>query len=80
MQLLRYFCIHNFTGPTSTRSFFRLGGRQRPGGTVRVITKGFFARPGGFNGGDYHDVVRKTEAGWRFVSRTYVPRHVTPTE
>jgi len=21
-----------------------------------------------------HDVVRKTEAGWRFVSRTYVPR------
>jgi hypothetical protein len=41
---------------------------------VRVTTKGFFARPGGFNGDDYHDVVRKTEAGWRFVSRTYVPR------
>ena len=47
---------------------------EEPDGTVRVITKGFFARPGGFNGGDYHDVVRKTEAGWRFVSRTYVPR------
>jgi hypothetical protein len=43
-------------------------------GTVNVITKGFFARPGGFNGGDYHDVVRKTPDGWRFVSRTYVPR------
>jgi len=26
------------------------------------------------NGGDYHDVVRKTDQGWRFVSRTYVAR------
>jgi hypothetical protein len=47
---------------------------EQPDGTVKVVTKGFFARPGGFNGGDYHDVVRKTENGWRFVSRTYVPR------
>src|SRR3981189_2569014 len=44
---------------------------EEPAGTVHVVTKGFFARPGGFNGGDYHGVVRKTEAGWRFVSRTY---------
>jgi hypothetical protein len=47
---------------------------EQPDGTVTVVTKGFFARPGGFNGGDYHDVVRRTERGWRFVSRTYVPR------
>jgi SnoaL-like protein len=47
---------------------------EQPDGTVKVVTKGFFARPGGFNGGDYHDVVRRTECGWRFVSRTYVPR------
>src|ERR1700730_18408377 len=47
---------------------------ERPDGTVHVVPKGFFARRAGFNGGDYHDVVRKTEAGWRFVSRTYVPR------
>jgi hypothetical protein len=47
---------------------------EEPDGTVNVVTKGFFARTGGFNGGDYHDVVRKTENGWRFVSRTYFPR------
>jgi SnoaL-like domain len=43
-------------------------------GTVSLVTKGLFARAGGLNGGDYHDVVRKTPAGWRFVSRTYRPR------
>jgi hypothetical protein len=47
---------------------------EQPDGTVKVVTKGFFARPGGFNGGDYHDVVCRTEQGWRFVSRAYVPR------
>ncbi|MEV6927366.1 nuclear transport factor 2 family protein [Dactylosporangium sp. NPDC051485] len=47
---------------------------ELPDGTVKVLTKGFFARSAGFNGGDYHDVVRKTPDGWRFVSRTYVPR------
>jgi hypothetical protein len=43
-------------------------------GTVELVTKGFFARSNGFNGGDYHDVVSRTPEGWRFVSRTYVPR------
>ena len=47
---------------------------ERADGTVSVLTKGFFARERGFNGGDYHDIVRKTDSGWRFVSRTYVPR------
>jgi SnoaL-like domain len=47
---------------------------ELPDGTVRVTTKGFFVRDDHLNGGDYHDVVRKTDDGWRFVSRTYVPR------
>jgi hypothetical protein len=47
---------------------------ERDDGSIDVVTKGFFARPGGFNGGDYHDVVRRTPKGWRFASRTYIPR------
>lgn len=47
---------------------------EQDDGTVRAVTKGFFARSIALNGGDYHDVVRKTDRGWRFVSRTYVPR------
>jgi hypothetical protein len=49
-------------------------GEELPDGMVRVTTKGFFVRDDHLNGGDYHDVVQRTDDGWRYVTRTYVPR------
>lgn len=64
----------DYTHPDGHHALNVLVEEELPDGTVKVLTKGFFARPGGLNGGDYHDIVRKTDNGWRFVSRTYVPR------
>lgn len=44
-------------------------------GTVRVLSKGLGVGPNGRVGSVvYHDVVERTQAGWRFVARSAVLR------
>lgn len=47
-------------------------------GTVRVRSKHLGPRPGSVTLMTYHDVVRRTDAGWRLAERTAKLRHRVP--